>query len=86
MVSGRFKSRSFRRVFKRIVSKTKLFYEDRKPQVAHCSECGDALKGIPRMKANEAKNTPKTKKRPERPYGGKLCSRCTRIKMKEKAN
>ena len=83
MVSGKHKSRSFRRVFKRVISKTKIFYKRRTPKVPHCAECGDKLKGIPRLSIKDAMNTPKTKKRPERPYGGVLCSKCTRIKIKK---
>ena len=80
---GKTKSRSFRRVFTRVISKTRLFYKRRKPKQAKCAECGAKLKGVPRLDANKARNTPKTHKRPERPYGGELCSRCTRIRIKE---
>ncbi|MCK5107146.1 MAG: 50S ribosomal protein L34e [Nanoarchaeota archaeon] len=83
MQPGKTKSRSFRRVFKRVISKTKVFYEQRKPSAAKCADCGVKLQGVPRLTANKAKNTPKTHKRPERPYGGELCSKCTRIRIKE---
>jgi large subunit ribosomal protein L34e len=83
MVSGKHKSRSKRRVFRRIISGTKLFYKKRKPKNARCAECGAKLKGVPRLNANKAKKTSKTVKRPERPYGGVLCSKCTRKKIKK---
>ena len=83
MQPGKSKSRSLRRVFTRVISKTKVFYKRKKPKQARCAECGAKLKGVPRLSANKAKNTPKTKKRPERPYAGELCSRCMRIRIKE---
>ena len=83
MVSGKFKSRSLRRVFKRVISKTKRVYLRRKPKSAKCAGCGVPLNGIPRLTANKAKNLAKSKKRPQRPYGGELCSKCTRKRIKE---
>ena len=83
MQPGKTKSRSLRRVFKKVISGTNLFYERRKPKAARCADCGAKLKGVPRLSATKAKNTPKTYKRPERPYGGELCSRCARIRIKE---
>ena len=80
---GKTKSRSFRRIFTRVISKTKLFYQKGKPQQAKCSECGAKLKGVPRLTATKAMKAPKTTKRPERPYGGELCSKCMRIRIKE---
>ena len=85
MVSGKHKSRSLRKVFVRVVSKTKIQYKKRAPKVSHCANCRDVLKGIPRLRPYKAMTTAKTKKRPERPYGGKLCSKCTRHSLKTKA-
>jgi len=84
MVSGRFKSRTLRKVFKRLPGqKTKQFFLKRNPKQAKCSECSSLLHGIPRKRPYKMMNLAKTKKRPERPYGGKLCSSCTRKKIKE---
>lgn len=84
MPSGRYKSRRYRRVFKRPPSgKTKLHYVSRKPGNAKCALCGDVLKGIPRGTANQMKGLSRSKKRSQRPYGGNLCSRCTRKKIIE---
>lgn len=58
----------------KVVKKTKAD----KPSQAKCSECGKVLHGIPRLSANKMHNLAKTKKRPERPYGGNLCSACSR--------
>lgn len=86
MVSGRFKSRTFRRIKVKTPTKTKTVYKRRKPAKAKCGKCGAILKGVPRATRSELANMSKTKKRPERPYGGVLCSKCTRALIKEKAN
>jgi len=79
MVEGRRKSRSFRRLRVRIPSGRSItHYTRRKPGKAQCSSCGAYLKGVPRARSTEIHNMPKSFKRPERPYGGVLCSRCTR--------
>ncbi len=79
------KSRSRRRVKVKVPGgTTKLVYKQRKPSKAKCSECGAILKGVPRETATKMKKMAKTKKRPQRPYGGVLCSKCMRkviIKM-----
>lgn len=86
MVSGRFKSRSKRKVFvKAPGNKVKVHYRQRKPQRAVCAKYGTPLVGVPRESPSKMANLPKTKKRPERPYGGVLSSKAMREKMKEKA-
>ncbi|MCP3681159.1 MAG: 50S ribosomal protein L34e [bacterium] len=84
MPSGKHKSRSMRRVFVRTPgSKNVLHYKPRKPKQASCASCGSKLAGVPRKSL--MKNIPKTAKRPTRPYGGVLCTKCTRKKIKEDA-
>jgi len=86
MPAGRHKSRSMRRVYKKTPgAKNVLHYEKRKPKIGHCASCGAALKGVPRERPYKMQNMPKTKKRPERPFGGVLCSKCMRLEMKKKA-
>lgn len=88
MPRGMFKSRTLRRVFTRTPSgRSKLHHEQRKPKIAHCASCGAKLNAIPRAKASDLARMPKTKKRPERPYGGVLCSKCLRdnIKLESRA-
>jgi large subunit ribosomal protein L34e len=87
MVAGRHKSRSLRRVAKRTPGgRNVTHYEKRKPSAAHCSECGAKLHGVPRERPYRMQNMPKTAKRPERPYGGVLCSKCARQKIMEEAH
>lgn len=80
------RSRTLRRVSRRTPgSRTKLHYKKRKPSKAKCSKCGKLLPGVPRERPYKMSRMPKTKKRPERPYGGMLCSACMRLKMVSEA-
>lgn len=87
MVAGKHKSGTYRKVFKRTPgANTVVHYEKRKPKQAHCHLCGDPLKGVPRERPYKMQNMPKTMKRPERPFGGVLCSRCSRKQIINEAN
>lgn len=86
MVRGMFKSRTFRRVsVKTPGGKTVMHYRKRKPSKAICGACGAILKGVPRERPYKMQNMPKSAKRPERPYGGVLCTKCTRVVVTAKA-
>ncbi len=86
MVSGMHKSRTFRRIHKKTPGgKVVLHHVLRKPKIAHCANCGDALKGVPRERPIKMQKMPKTAKRPERPFGGVLCSKCLKQQIKNKA-
>ena len=83
MVAPKHRSRSLRRVsVKTPGGKTVVHYRRRKPSPAKCRTCGVVLKGTPRALPSKMKNMSKTTKRPERPYGGVLCSKCMRSKFK----
>ena len=85
MVSGKHKSNTLRKVFRRGTSgKVKVQYRKRNPSKAKCASCGKQLAGVPRQRAGKMQKMPKTAKRPERPYGGVLCSPCSRKKIVEK--
>jgi large subunit ribosomal protein L34e len=82
MVAGRFKARTYRRVFRRTPGgKVTLHHVRRKPGKATCGGCGAVLKGVPQVRQYRLRNMPKTARRPERPYGGVLCSSCARRKI-----
>ena len=84
MPAGKHKSRSMRRVYTKLPgSKVVIHYKKRKPSKAKCSECGAALSGVPRERPYKMQTMAKTKKRPSRPYGGVLCSKCMREKVKK---
>ncbi len=85
MPAPRLRSRSLRKIFRKVPGgETKLHYKKQKPKVAKCGNCGAVLKGVPREFPFRMAKMAKTLKRPERPYGGVLCSRCMRLKILEK--
>ncbi|MBN1544263.1 50S ribosomal protein L34e [Candidatus Woesearchaeota archaeon] len=86
MVKPNRRSRTLRRVYRRTPgSRTVLQFKKRKPSKAECSQCGRVLAGVPRERPYKMQRMPKTKKRPERPYGGNLCSSCMRKAIIAKA-
>jgi large subunit ribosomal protein L34e len=86
MPSGKHKSRTLRKVFvKTPGGNNKIHFRKRKPARAKCAGCGTVLPAVPRELPAKMANLPKTAKRPERPFGGVLCSTCMRMMMKEKA-
>ena len=62
-------------------------YEKRNPRQARCALCDRPLQGVPRLRVPDLRRLPKTKKRPERIYGGYICHECLaellRIKVRE---
>jgi large subunit ribosomal protein L34e len=86
MPAGRHKSGRFRKIFVRTPGSRKtVHFRERKPSKAVCSKCKTQLAGVPRERPAKMANMPKTLKRPERPYGGVLCSKCTRKLLQQKA-
>jgi len=85
MPAPRKRSRSLRRIHVKVTGKTTIHYKYRKPKLGKCSKCGMKLKGVPRERPYKMQNMAKTKKRPERPYGGVLCSQCVKKMFIEKA-
>jgi large subunit ribosomal protein L34e len=86
MPAPRFRSRTFRRINKKLPGgEVVVHHERRKPKVAKCSKCKGILKGIPRELPIKMRNLAASKKTVERPYGGSLCSKCSRELLKSKA-
>ena len=79
------RNRSFRKVFVKLASSVTTHFRKRNPAKAQCGGCGKELHGVPRARIVNLRTMPKTKKRPERPYGGVLCSKCMRETMIAKA-
>jgi large subunit ribosomal protein L34e len=80
------RSNSLRKVFvKTPGGVTKVHYKKRKPSKSICGGCGKILAGVPHERPHKLKAMPKSSKRPERAYGGELCSVCTRKVLVEKA-
>lgn len=81
------RTRAHRRVkVKTPGGKLTIHYRRRKPKKAHCSQCNAELKGVPRDLPYKIRKLPKSKRRPERPFGGRLCSECMRKAIKQKFN
>lgn len=79
MPEGKHKSRTMRRVFVKTPGGNNIVhYKTRKPSKAVCGGCGTVLQGVPRERPYKMQNMPKTQKRPSRPFGGVLCSKCMR--------
>lgn len=85
MPAPRFKSRSYKRIKRTTISgKSVVHYRRKKVKKAHCSNCGSPLSGVASYRKGKMGKLSKTKKRPERPFGGNLCSKCMREKIKER--
>ncbi len=78
MPKGREKSGRFRKIFVKTPGKTTVHLRERKPSRSICSQCKKPLQGVPRDRPAKVGKLAKTQRRPERPYGGVLCSACTR--------
>jgi large subunit ribosomal protein L34e len=73
------RSRSLRRTKKKVPGgRLALKFSRKKPKAAKCGKCGKPLSGVPRMRPAQLNKLAKTEKRPERPYGGHLCTECSR--------
>ena len=82
MPAPRLRSRSLRKLFRKVPGgRTSIHFKKRKPKAAHCANCGAVLKGVPRELPYKMRQLAKTKTRPERPYGGMLCSKCMRLEI-----
>lgn len=80
------RNRSFRKVLVKLGKRVTTHYKKRLPAKAQCGGCGKELQGVPRVRAVTMRGLPKSQKRPERPYGGVLCSTCMRETMISKAH
>ncbi|HLF54907.1 MAG TPA: 50S ribosomal protein L34e [Candidatus Nanoarchaeia archaeon] len=86
MVVPRYRSRTFRRIYTRTPSgNTVIHYKRRRNASPSCANCGNKLPGVARGTITEVRSLAKSSRRPERPYGGVLCSACTRRTIIAKA-
>jgi len=85
MVAPRFRSRTFRRVNKKLPGgKTVVCYVKRKPKLGSCSVTGKKLKGVPRERPYKMKKLGISRKRPSRPYGGVLSANALKSLIKKR--
>ena len=86
MPENRFRSRSYKRIHKNTPGGDNVLrYKKKKPSKHVCAECGAVLHGVPRGRPFEVNKLAKSKKRPNRPFGGNLCPECTRKHFKQEA-
>lgn len=86
MTKPRFKSKSWKEKKVRTPgNRLTVHHKKRMSSAARCANCGRKLSGVPRVRAEKMKRLAKTKKVPERPYGGNLCSSCMREVFRRKA-
>jgi large subunit ribosomal protein L34e len=69
---------------RRTISKTVSRTKRRRPGVPKCAICKRPLHGMKKLHQIEIKKLSKTERKPERAYGGYLCSSCAREKFREK--
>ncbi|MBT4651337.1 50S ribosomal protein L34e [Candidatus Woesearchaeota archaeon] len=82
MPRGMYKSGRLRKIFvKTPGGESTIHYRQRKPSKAICADCKKQLAGVPRELPGKLTKIPKTARRPDRPYGGVLCSTCMRKKL-----
>lgn len=79
------RNRSFRHVRVKLADRVVTHFRKRNPRAARCAVHGTVLPGVPRGRAVDLRKIPKTKKRPQRPYGGVLGSRAMREEMERRA-
>ncbi|MFQ5406158.1 MAG: 50S ribosomal protein L34e [Candidatus Micrarchaeia archaeon] len=77
-------SRSKKRQRKSPSGKPSIKYKPKKAGQAKCALCKAKLHAVPRASTVQLQKIPKTKKRPERKFGGVLCANCTAKIIKEK--
>jgi len=79
MVRGNLRSKTYRRVYVTTPGgREVIHYKRRAPAKSKCAECETILHGVARGSPAQVKKLPKTARRPERPFAGKLCSKCMR--------
>jgi large subunit ribosomal protein L34e len=84
MPQPRFRSRTYRRIKTKLPSgKVVTHHEKKKPGLPRCAICKKELKGMPKAFDSKKKKMGISRKRPERAYGGYLCSDCSRKQIKQ---
>ncbi|MEM5793852.1 MAG: 50S ribosomal protein L34e [Candidatus Aenigmatarchaeota archaeon] len=76
---------SIKEVKVRTTKRLVIHLKKKKPKIAKCAICKKPLHGIKKLLPSEIKKLATTEKRPERIYGGYLCSNCLKEFLKEKA-
>ena len=83
MPQGNKRSKSFRkRTLRTPGGRLVVHYTKRKHKKLVCAKCGRPLLGVPRSDSLSKNKIKKSERNPKRPYGGVLCSVCSREQIK----
>lgn len=85
MVRRSLRTKRLRKIYVKTPKGVKIHFKERPASLPRCSLCKVLLKGIKKMKSIEYRRISKSEKRVNRIYGGNLCSKCARQKIKMKA-
>ncbi len=83
MPAPRYRSRSKKR--KKVTTPSgiaKTHYKKHGTSMKKCAGCGGAIKAIPRLRGPNIHKASKSKRRPNRIYGGYYCPSCLKKKIK----
>ena len=77
--------RSGKRKYRKTVSgKITIYRPDKKTRPPKCSNCDNILPGVAKGIRSEVRKLTKSQRTPNRPFGGNMCSPCTKRKIIEK--
>lgn len=65
--------------------KIKIHNRKERPSSVKCANCKSPLHGLSRLIPSEIRKLSASERRPDRPYGGYLCSNCSREIFRERA-
>lgn len=83
MVKRSHRTRSWKKVQTRVPGgESRTFLKKELPGKAVCGVCGNELHGIPREKPIRFKNLSKSQRTVNRKFGGELCTKCAREKLR----
>ncbi|MBI2542618.1 MAG: 50S ribosomal protein L34e [Candidatus Aenigmarchaeota archaeon] len=75
-----------KKVKRRVTSgKVRIHVKREKTALHRCANCKGILHGMKRLMQSRVRKLAKSDRRPDRPYGGYLCSNCTRELFRERA-
>lgn len=86
MTAPRYRTGTFKKSAKRLPGgRRTVHYKKKRPSKHVCAKCGRVLDAVPRGRPYEIRKLSKNQRKPNRPYGGNLCTNCTKQLFKEEA-
>jgi large subunit ribosomal protein L34e len=79
------RTNSLRKIRKKLPGGASIIhYVKKRPAKAMCAGCGKELHGVASGLTSKVRALSKTEKRPNRAFGGRLCSECSRKEIKNR--